>query len=320
MERLNYHGWPHSCRLHNDTVEVVLLADVGPRIIRFGFLGQENEFKEYPELAGQTGGDQWNIYGGHRLWHAPESHSRTYLPDNGPVEVEEHRGFVRLIQPAELSTGIQKEMDVHLAPQGARVQVTHRLRNQGLWPVYLAPWALSVMAPGGCAIAPLPPYGAHGAHLLPTRSLALWPYTDMQDPRWFWGTRYLRLRQDPEAATAQKAGLNTPGGWVAYARNSHLFVKKFHYIPEGVYPDLGSSVELFTNADMLEVETLGPLVELTPGSQVDHVERWSLFEGVRLPDSDEEVEAEVLPRVREDWRVFQVASSADKVLPRGRED
>lgn len=300
MERLNYHGWPHSCRLTNNTVELVLLADVGPRIIRFGFLGQENEFKEYPELAGQMGGDQWRIYGGHRLWHAPESNPRTYLPDNGPVEVEEHRDFVRLIQSAEPGNGIQKEMDVHLAPQGARVQVTHRLRNQGPWPVRLAPWALSVMAPGGCAIAPLPPYGAHGAHLLPTSSLALWPYTDMQDPRWHWGTRHLLLRQDPESATPQKAGLNTPDGWVAYARNGHLFVKRFHYEREGVYPDLGSSVELFTNGDMLEVETLAPLAELAPGAQAEHVERWSLFAGVRPPTSDAEIEAEVLPRVRED--------------------
>jgi hypothetical protein len=107
------------------------------------------------------------------------------------------------------------------------------------------------------------------------------------------------LRQDPAATTPQKAGLNTPEGWVAYARNGHLFVKKFHYLREGVYPDLGSSVELFTNEDMLEVETLGPLVELAPGSQVEHVERWFLFAGVKMPASDAEVEAEVLPRVRE---------------------
>jgi hypothetical protein len=59
-------------------------------------------------------------------------------------------------------------------------------------------------------------------------------------------------------------------------------------------------VELFTNADMLEVETLGPLTELAPGSQVEHMERWSLFAGVRPPASDAEVEAEILPRVRED--------------------
>ena len=298
MERINYRGWPHSCRLSNGTVELVLLADVGPRIIRFGFAGQENEFKEYAELAGQMGGPQWRIYGGHRLWHAPESTPRTYLPDNGPVEVEEHQDFVRLIQPVETGTGIQKEMEVRLAPEGARVQVTHRLRNRGLWPLRLAPWALSVMAPGGCAIVPLPPFGEHGAQLLPTRSLALWPYTDMQDQRWRWGTRHVLLRQDREAATPQRAGLNIPDGWVAYARNGHLFVKKFAYQAKAAYPDLGSSVELFTNAEMLEVETLGPLTELAPGSQVEHVEHWSLFDGVRMPTNDADVERDVLPRVR----------------------
>lgn len=299
MEKINYRGWSNSWRLSNGAVELVLTTDVGPRIIRFGFAGQENEFKEYSELVGQTGGGEWRIYGGHRLWHAPEANPRTYVPDNGPVELEEHHGFVRLVQPTEPGTGIQKEIDVQLPASGARAQLTHRLRNNGLWSVRLAPWSISVMAQGGCAIAPLPSPGAHQSHLLPTRSLALWAYTDMQDARWRWGSRYILLRQDPGAATPQKVGLRTPDGWAAYARNGHLFVKRFGYAAEGVYPDLGSSVELFTNGDMLEVETLGPLVELAPGGQVEHTEHWSLFEGVDLPADDEAVEREVLPRVRQ---------------------
>ena len=29
---------------------------------------------------GKTGGSEWHIYGGHRLWHAPEVMPRTYYP------------------------------------------------------------------------------------------------------------------------------------------------------------------------------------------------------------------------------------------------
>jgi hypothetical protein len=67
MQIINYAGWERCVRLSNGIVELVATMDVGPRIIRFGFIGGDNEFKEYPEMLGKTGGDEWRIYGGHRL-------------------------------------------------------------------------------------------------------------------------------------------------------------------------------------------------------------------------------------------------------------
>jgi len=298
MGKINYRGWPNCYRLSNDLVDLIVTTDVGPRIIRFGFVGEDNEFKEYEDMVGKTGGDEWRLYGGHRLWHAPEEQPRTYYPDNSPVAVEEHSDFVRVIQPTETTTGIQKEMDIRLLPDEAHVEVTHRLRNDNLWTVELAVWALTVMAQGGRAIIPLPPRGSHEGSLLPTNIMTLWAYTDLADPRWTWGTRYVMLRQDPAAEKPQKIGLMVPDGWVAYARDGHLFIKKFSYVPGGHYPDFGCSVETFTNADMLEAETLTPLVHLEPGATVEHVEHWLLFRDVPMPQDDADVDAHVLPRVK----------------------
>lgn len=298
MEKINYKGWPNSYRLSNDLVDLVVLTDVGPRIIRFGFIGEENEFKEYEEMRGKIGGDEWRIYGGHRLWHAPEIIPRTYFPDNSPVQWEEHGDFVRLVQPVEATTGIQKEIDIRLYPDAAHVQVTHRLRNHNCWAVELAPWALSVMAPGGTAIVPLPPRGAHPEFLQAVSTIALWAYTDMSDPRWTWGQKYILLRQDPHAITPQKAGAMVPDGWAAYVHNGHLFVKKFDYVQGARYPDLGCAVEVWTDTDMLEVETLGPLAHLQPGAEVEHIEHWFLFRDVPEPRGDADVDAYVLPKVR----------------------
>jgi hypothetical protein len=297
MERIAYKGWKDCCRLANDRVELVVTTEVGPRIIRFGFIGRDNEFREFEATLGKTGGGEWRIYGGHRLWHAPEAEPRTYAPDNDPVEVEKHKHFTRFIQPVEASTGIQKELDVDLSETDAHVEIIHRLRNTNLWTVELAPWALSVMAPGGRAILPLPPRGPHPKHLLPTNTLTLWAYTDMSDPRWKWGERYILLRQDPRAAVPQKIGAMITDGWAAYARAGHLFLKKFNVATSAVYPDHGCSVEIFTNADMLELETLGPLIRLQPGGVVEHVEHWFLFDNVATPATDAEVDAQVLPRV-----------------------
>jgi hypothetical protein len=298
MEKINYKGWPNCVRLSNEVVDLIATTDVGPRIIRFGFVGEDNEFKEYEDMLGETGGDEWRIYGGHRLWHAPEVQPRTYFPDNEPIKVEKHEGFVRLMQPTEATTGIQKEIALRLSPDVAHVEVTHRLRNANLWAVELAPWALTVMAQGGKAVLPLPPRGSHEENLLPTNTFTFWAYTDMADPRWTWGEKYVMLCQDPEAEKPQKLGAMVPDGWVAYAREGHLFVKRFSFVAGARYPDFGCSVETFTNADMLEIETVAPFVLLQPGAEVEHVEDWFLFRDVSLPWDDADVDAYVLPKIR----------------------
>src|SRR5687768_17136654 len=113
-EKIDYSGWANSYRLSNGQIEMIITTDVGPRIIHFGFVGSENELNVFPEMLGKTGGDEWRVYGGHRLWHAPEQNPRSYAPDNSPVRFEDHGEFVRVIQPVEASTGIEKEMDIHM--------------------------------------------------------------------------------------------------------------------------------------------------------------------------------------------------------------
>ncbi len=299
IEKVSYKGWPNCYRMANGQIELIVTSDVGPRIIRFGFVGEENEFKEYEDQLGKTGGDEWRIYGGHRLWHAPEATPRTYAPDNGPVEIRSEGGRIHAIQPVEASTGIQKEMEIRMAADAPRVEVLHRLRNKNLWAVEFSPWALTVMAPGGRAILPMPPRGSHPEVLPPTHPLVLWAYTDFRDRRWILGFKYIALQQDPKAAKPQKVGALVPDGWAAYARNGHVFIKKFDVLNNATYPDFGSSTETFTNADMLEVETLGPLTRLEPAAAVEHLERWWLYKGAPLArPTDEEIDRVILPLVR----------------------
>jgi len=297
MPKTAYKGWPNCFQLTNGIVDLIATTDVGPRIIRFGFCGGANMLKEYAETLGKTGGSAWTIYGGHRLWHAPEADPRSYEPDNAPIMLEEYAGFIRLIQPTERTTGIQKEIDIYLDPLAAHARLVHRLRNTNLWAVELAPWALSVMAQGGRAVIPLPPRGEHPRDLPPANTLTLWTYTDMSDPRWTWGNKYIMLRQDPAIARPQKIGVMDSEGWVAYANLGCLFVKTFTYVPGAAYPDWGCSMETFTNDTMLEVETLGPLVTLQPQATVEHVENWWLFKDVPLPANDADVDMHILPRI-----------------------
>lgn len=296
VERMAYRGWENCFRVSNDLVELVVTTDVGPRIIRFGF-GRDNELGEFPEHLGLTGGNAFRLYGGHRLWHAPESLERTYVPDNIPVRLVTQPDGVRVTQDVESGTGIQKELEISLSPDDAHVRIVHRLWNRNLWAVELSVWALTVMAPGGTAIIPLPPRIPYPEGLLPTGHMVLWPYTDQTDPRWYWGRKYILLRQDPERAMPQKLGASVPDGWMAYARSGHLFVKTFRHVSGAPYPDLGSSAETFTDGRMLELETLSPLARVEPGAAIEHVEHWHLWRDVPVPQNDDDVDRHILPQI-----------------------
>ena len=305
MKRIAYKGWKNCLRLANKQIELIVTGDVGPRVIHMGLPGGQNEFYADPKALGKTGGNAWRLYGGHRLWHAPEIQPRTYAPDNDPIEFERHPGFVRTIQPVEKTTGIQKELDFALDPKRPLVRITHRLTNKNSWAIELAPWALSVMASGGTCIFPLPERIPFPKRLLPHNHLTLWSYVDMADPRWTWGRRYILLRQDQGAKEPQKIGSSVHDGWAAYANGGRLFVKFFDWCPGAQYPDFGCNFETYTNKDMLEVETLGPLTKLEPGASVEHTERWALFKGVPEPRSDDDVEKHVAPKVREARKFFR---------------
>ena len=298
LQKISAFGWDNCYKLTNGVVDLIITGDVGPRIIQFGFSGGDNEFVTYPEMTGKTGGDAWRNYGGHRFWHAPEVRPRTYYPDNEPVFVVQQDGFVRVTQPIESTTGIQKTLDISLSPDQAHVTIIHRLHNHNLWTVELAGWALSVMAAGGEAIIPLPPRGSHQDNLQPKSKLALWAYTDFTDPRWTLGHKYILLRQDSAAEFPQKIGATVPDGWVAHVRDNRLFVKTFAFSASGDYPDLGSNVETFTNTTMLEVETLGPMTRVDPGATLEHTENWFLFDGVPTPANDADVDQHILPKIK----------------------
>lgn len=293
METLEFGGWPNCIRLANDQIELIATTDVGPRIIRLGFVGGQNLFKTFDDTLGQTGGDEWHSYGGHRLWHAPEVMPRSYAPDNVPVH-HAWDGTTLALTSEETANGLVKEMRITLSPTEPTVEVSHRIVNRNPWAIELAAWALSVMAPGGRAVVPNEEYRAHPGSLVPARPVVVWHFTDMSDPRWTWGRRYVQLRQDPAATSKQKAGVLNTRGWAAYVLAGEAFIKAYPFVPGATYPDMGCNTELYTDPGMLEIETLGPVVRLEPSAHVDHVERW-LLARVAPGESDDEIDEHLLP-------------------------
>lgn len=278
-------------RLKNNSLELLVTQSVGPRIIRLSLAGGDNLLAELPDRAIDCpGSGQLKLWGGHRLWHAPEVKRRTYLPDDRPVEITEIPQGVQVVQSTEAKSGIQKSLRITLPNQSATVIIDHTLKNEGLWPVELAPWAITQMKPGGVAILPQISGDADPDGVLPNRQLALWPYTDVQSRHIQWGNRYIFVRATMQAGKL-KLGFPNPIGWLAYYLGQILFVKKAAYQPAANYFDFNSSTECYCNPLFIELETLGPRTTLEPGQSVSHRETWHIFDEIQFEPSEDAADA-----------------------------
>lgn len=274
-------------KLGNPSLELLVTKSVGPRLIYLGLPGGDNLLAELPEVrldcpdAGTL-----SLWGGHRLWHAPEIQRRTYLPDDQPVTVHEIERGLEVTQPLETQTGIQKSLRITLPDQTATVVIDHTLTNHGMWPIELAPWAITQLKPGGTAIFPQFTGNADSDGLLPNRQVALWPYTDIRSPHIEWGNRYIFINANM-TADALKIGFPNPAGWLAYHLDNTLFVKRAAYQPNADYLDHGSSSECYCSADFIELETLGPQTMLGLGQSVTHRETWQLYPDIDFEPSED---------------------------------
>lgn len=301
----NYKAFGRVVAMDNGTVEAYVTVDVGPRIIRFGFIDGQNFMQDDRELLGGLTdqvfedffgeGKKWENLGGHRIWLSPESYPETYYPDVEKVDyrVEPDGKTVSFFAPFETENSVFKEMLVTLPDDKENaLLVTMRVTNIGDKPLRFAIWGLTVSAQGGTEIIPM---NTDDTGLLSNRTIMAWPYTNLGDDRVKWMNKYVTLRQDPNATTPFKLGFDLKGGKVHYLLNDEVFTKFFmtHH-PDAVYPDNGCSFETYTNPNFIEIESLAPLCDVAPGSRSELTELWMLQKSpVSNPDlsSDEAIDS-----------------------------
>jgi hypothetical protein len=215
------------------------------------------------------GGERFRLLGGHRLWAAPEVPAVTYQPDERPCTVSEVEGGVRVEAPVD-GAGLVKAIEVRRTAEGWTLD--HAVRNAADAPIELAPWAITQLRLGGEAVLPL---GAPGHGLQADRSLVLWPYTDLADPRLRFEDGAVRVRAEPAGPTL-KLGAAPGVGRVSYRLGGEVFDKRVEVLTDAPYADRGAAVQVYLCDDFCELETLGPLRVLEPGASATHRERWSV--------------------------------------------
>jgi hypothetical protein len=288
----DFRGWPNTYRLSNGVVEARVATDIGPRIIDFRLAGGENMLYLRDAEIGKQGETDWVFRGGWRLWVAPENKETTYALDNTPcsAEIVDQR-LLRVTGPPQPAAGIRKQVEVSLVPGQPQLHIEARIENVRDRPITYAAWSLPVLRPGGRAFVPLDkgPLTAFDA----IRRLILWSYAEFGDPRYSFGDRLVvidssKITPAPHAQSGRrddesKIGVDTTQGWAAYLLGDTLFFKRFPYDPQGRYVDGGATVEVYSSAEFLELENLGPLTTIAPGQRIVLHEDWWLFPGVTIP-------------------------------------
>jgi acyl dehydratase len=116
-------------------------------------------------------------------------------------------------------------------------------------------------------------------------------FADTTDDHYF-------LHVDPERAATTPFGQTIAHGLLTLSLLPSMAYQVCPYVDGARYPDFNSSLEVFSNSRMLELETLAPLAVLQPGATVEHDERWELHRHIQLEFSEDDVRAAVEPLAR----------------------
>ena len=269
----DFHGRP-TVSVSNGSITVEALANAGPRIVGLRAADAPgNLLAETPDLGWDTTTGRYELFGGHRLWFSPEDPDRVAVPDSRGLAVAPLPDGLRLTGAVEPATGCVRSIELEVDPARPCLVVRHRVHNGGPLALELAPWSITQLPLGGRALLPQARATA-GHHTRPNRNLVLWPYTSWDDPR-------LRVRDglvtvEAVAGADLKIGAFAAPGWVAYARDGTVLVRRFEPSPGEAHPDLGCNVETYCGARYLELEVLGPTRILAPGSAATLVEHWEV--------------------------------------------
>ncbi len=273
IEQKDYHGWKSAYRVWNDTVEIVIVPQLG-RVMRYAYLNGDNLLWENASIVpgSKPQGADWTNYGGDKVWVAPQSND-TWPPDRkvdpGPYSVERLANGLRLTNPPDSKFQVRISRDIVLADYGSKVSFTNRLQNLGP-PRKLCPWQVTQIDNPELVILPIRStgYQPHGYYDYGNSSL-----TQLQDLR----VDSLWLKRDP--SQSRKFGATGVTGELQAVKHSTVIHVVQSNSLSALYPDRNSAQQVYLSSDpnaYVELEQLGPLANLQTHEVTIQKVVWSL--------------------------------------------
>jgi hypothetical protein len=306
-----YKGW-NCWFLNNGPVELVLVPQVGGRIMGILWRGQDLSFTQ-PELEGQVVdvaavGDLaarkremgFPLWGGEKTWLAPQTRWTEGAPfldlDSGGYEltVEQAGPEVARVHMASRvcrETGVQITRTVTMKAGATAWTIDHRLTNGSAAEVEWGPWDVSMVLRTGKVYLPRSPQSAYPdgvkTDAAEDQSVALRNSVV--------GQLGALAVIDCQGKKRFKYGVDAEEGWMLAVldvadRGLVGYRKQVPVFPGKPYAH-GVVASVF-NADRypyFEMETHGPLVRLPPGGYYEIEERQALCDVARWPEHENDV-------------------------------
>jgi len=283
MRHGDFHGH-ETVIVENEHFQMECLVNAGPRIVRLipAWMG-ENIFTEAPGAAIRTDLGEYHYFGGHRLWTAPKSQAWSYNPDDHGVSLTESQHGIRLVGSVDAETHIRKTFSIQMSPDRPFIMIKHKIENHGTESLHLAPCAITMLRPNSTVLLPQQIGTVDKEGFLPNRNFSLWSYSRWDDPRLSLGHEFIKIKSD-NTKRAFKMGHFNSHGWLGYIFDDVFFVKRFGVRRDEEYPDSGCNAEVYITDRLVELESMGALVNLKPRESIVHTETWEVYKTNNIPN------------------------------------
>lgn len=294
---MEYENFGRCVRITNGIIDCIVSIEIGPRILRLGLVGEKNILfidtnRKYQRTAEEVSATPdkntiYYLYGGHRL--QIRQLPQIDFPDNSPVIYSAPAEGVIFTAPKLKKREIQLSYEIIMGKDASDIMIVHAAKNCSKETLLFGLSPATLVEGGGVAVIPQNQQAQTGQ---PSKTLNLWPDTDVNDRRILYGNRFLAVRQELGNESPLRIGTNNYPGWIAYAGNGFTLVKRFVANPQAAYPDSGSSAEISLTPDYAELSTLSPMYQVEPGETIKHVENLYICRSDAAPSFSGEDEIE----------------------------
>jgi hypothetical protein len=274
ISKTNYHGWPNSYLMANETTEVIVVPGIG-RVMQFRFVGEnDGPFWENRAMDGKSpipASKEWGNFGGDKSWPAPQADwpkvtPRAWPPpvafDSMAVEARVEGDKLRLISAVDPDYGIRTERVIELDPNAPKMTIeTTYFKSEGE-PRKVAIWIITQLNEPTDVRVPL----TDETYVKQSEDLPM-------------GLRFekdgLHLKRSPSKSTK----IGTKASVLEWRDRRFTLSIESKRAAGAEYPDEGSSAEVYTNPNPLtyvELEMLGPLRDLKVGDSISQLNVYTL--------------------------------------------
>ncbi len=271
-----YKGWKDSYVLTNGDVEMTLVPAIA-RVMSFSRSNGKNVLWTDTKLSGHQediSTENWFNYGGSKLWLAPQSKwpdgghwpPDIYL-DRSPCKAECQGDAVTITSVNSPFSGLRMKKTLRPITGKPGFSLLITIENVSDKPVQWSIWEVTQLEPGGRILSPNGTVSSFTEENT-VKNHALISFSD---------NKIILETTQVKGIRGVKTRVMQSSGWLAYALNDSLFIKKFKPVTAEMLPPGCFNSETYIRGDYVELETIGPYKKLIPGETCSYEEEWYIL-------------------------------------------